>query len=80
MMQLPDETGWNKSIAFHEREDAFAGMTVQKEGCSACTDTAEYALEGEWSNRLSGHFPAGFGTCPDCTFRARLALISRWRC
>jgi hypothetical protein len=28
MMRLPDETGWNKSIAFHRRDAAFAGMTV----------------------------------------------------
>jgi hypothetical protein len=48
MMRLPDETGWNKSIAFHRRDAAFAGMTVRlttltKSGC---------ALESEWSNQL----------------------------
>jgi hypothetical protein len=36
MMRLPDETGLNKSIAFDERDDAFARMTVHKEGCPAC--------------------------------------------
>jgi hypothetical protein len=53
MMRLPDETGWNKSIAFHRRDAAFAAMTVQKEGYSAYhTDKTGCARESEWSNQL----------------------------
>src|SRR5271163_2329189 len=53
MMRLPEESGWNKSIAFHRRDAAFAGMTVQKEDYSAYhTDKTGCALESEWANRL----------------------------
>jgi hypothetical protein len=77
MMRLPAETGWNKSIAFHRRDAAFAGMMVW------LTTLTKQDVHSKVRGRIGsdcGYFSVGFGNCPDCSFRARLAFISRWRC